>query len=448
MGYANGHWGLIAGCCAAALCGYTPVVQAQVGEIAQVGSPGGTAAPGLAPPPVNTGRQDVFAKPGRAEDAMVAGDWLIYPSAFGGFIYDSNVSQRSAPQGSAGVRLAPAVLAENTSGLFKTTLYGNADGRFYFRDIPGNGSVIAARVGGTETYTPLPDLILNGQADFTRQQDLFTTLGVDKSLVTLNPTGVGLAPTSNPSVYNQFSGAVSVQKNFSQAFVTLGGSIVDLTYDRASGTTAPSPNGVTYTGNLRGGVWITPALYGYVEGAADSRDYDTSTLSSSGYRVVGGLGTDQIGLVRGEIYGGYQAESYNARSIGTASGPVVGARGHYYPLPELTLNLAVDETLGVSLLAATPGVPGTSTKVDTALLSADYALARQWSANARGGFIHTEYQNNPRRDDAWAFGGTITYSLLRNVGLTLDYQHTELSSNVANQGFTRDVVTVGATWRY
>ncbi len=79
MGYANGHWGLIAGCCAAALCGYTPVVQAQVGEIAQVGSPGGTAAPGLAPPPVNTGRQDVFAKPGRAEDAMVAGDWLIYP---------------------------------------------------------------------------------------------------------------------------------------------------------------------------------------------------------------------------------------------------------------------------------------------------------------------------------------------------------------------------------
>jgi len=32
--------------------------------------------------------------------------------------------------------------------------------------------------------------------------------------------------------------------------------------------------------------------------------------------------------------------------------------------------------------------------------------------------------------------------------LTFDYQHIDLSSSVVAQGFTRDVVTIGATYRY
>jgi len=424
----------------------TDIIQiAQASEVAQVGGIGGTGGSiSIEQPPVATGREDVFQKPGRAEDALVLGDWLLYPSAFAGVMYDTNVNQSSGGFASGGLRVSPSLLAQQDSGLFKTTLYGSADGRFYLRNVPGDGQVISARAGATETYTPLPDVIINGQADFTRQQDLFATLGTEQTVAPLNPTGVGLSPTANPTSYNQLSGAASIQKNFARTFLSVGGSVVDIEYDNNTSTVAPSPNGTTYTGVARGGFWITPALYGYVEGTLDSRDYATNSLGSSGYRIAGGVGTDQIGLMKGEVYVGYQAEDYNSATIGTVGGTVYGVRGHYFPLPELTLNLSVDESLGATLLTA----GGNATKVDTYLTTADYSISPQWRASGRGGYIHTDYVGNARRDEAWTVGGTVTYDLMRNVGLTLDYQHLQLSSNAVGQGFSRDVITLGATYKY
>jgi hypothetical protein len=426
-----------------ALGGPSNVVQtAQASEVAQVGGTGGGVS--IEAPPVATGREDVFARPERGEDALVVGDWLLYPSAFAGAMYDTNVNQTNSGVASAGLRVAPSLLAQQDSGIFKTTLYGNADSRFYLRNVPGDGTVVSARAGGTETYTPVPDLIFNGQADYTRQQDLFATLGTEQNIAPLNPTGIGLAPTANPTTYNQFTGAASVQKNFARSFLSVGGSVVNLTYDNSSSTVAASPNGTVYTGVARGGFWITPALYGYAEGALDSRNEATNSLSSNGYRVIGGLGTDQIGLMKGEIYAGYQAESYNGPGIGTVSAPVYGVRGHYFPLPQLTLNLSVDESLGASLITAAGG----ATKVDTYLVTADYAIDQQWGANGRGGYIHTDYVGTGQNDDAWTLGGTVSYALSRNLGLTLDYQHLQSSSNVVGQSFTRDIVTLGATYKY
>jgi hypothetical protein len=442
----------VRGHCAMLACGYAgvlwagfaPAAVAQTRSVAQLG--GFASGAQISPPPVNTGREDVFARPGRAEEALIVGDWLIYPSVFAGGVYDSNVNQSSSGVSSGGFRVAPSITAESNSGLFKTTLYGNADGRFYLRNIPNNSTVISARAGATEIYAPFPDLIVTGQADYTRQQDLFSTLGNTSGLTSLNPTGIGLSPTPNPTSYDQLSGAASVQKNFARSFVTFGGSLVDIDYDRISGSTAPSPGGTTYTAGLRGGLWITPALYGYVEGAADSRDY--GALGSSGHRVVGGVGTDQIGLFKGEVFAGYQREDYNSSAIGTKDGGVYGLAGHYYPLPEMTVNVSANETLGVSQLSAVAGAPGSSTRVDTVLLTADYTLFEQWGANGRAGYIRTEYLDAGRRDIAWTIGGTLTYQLLRNVGLTLDYQHVDLSSNAAGQDFSRDIVSIGATYRY
>ncbi|HVC57493.1 MAG TPA: hypothetical protein VND95_16180, partial [Stellaceae bacterium] len=58
--------------------GITSVSQAQVGLI------GGAGGASLQPPPVASGRPDVFARPGRADTALIVGDWLLYPSGFAG----------------------------------------------------------------------------------------------------------------------------------------------------------------------------------------------------------------------------------------------------------------------------------------------------------------------------------------------------------------------------
>jgi hypothetical protein len=255
-------------------------------------------------------------------------------------------------------------------------------------------------------------------------------------------------PVTNPLAYNQLAATVSVQKTFDRAFVNVGGAVVDIMYDTNPAVLAPSPNGVAYSGIGRGGFWFTPLLYGYVEGSVDERRYATNQFNSHGYRTVGGIGTDQIGLFRGEVYGGHQSQRHDFVPLGTVDGAVLGARLYYYPTRFLTLSGSVDESIGVSLLEAVPGARGTSTKATTALVHATYALAREWAASARFGYIRTEFVDTMRRDDAWMAGATITYSVWQNFGLTLDYQYIELNSNVPLQAFTRNVIMLGGTYKY
>jgi Putative beta-barrel porin 2 len=432
---------LVAGCLLVGCPGATSYSWAQVGAF------GGLTGPSLTAPPVTVQNTDPFVNPRRDHGALPVGGWLLYPSVFFGGLYDSNVNQGATNKvSSAGGRLVPSLLAENTDGIHKTTFYGMADGRAYTDN--DAGSTVAARAGLIQRYQPLADLTFTAQGDYTRQKDLFSTFGIDHSVTTLNPTGVGLSPSVNPQPYNQYTGLVAVQKIFDRAFVNISGSAVDIIYD-STPTGTQSPNGVTYTGVGRGGFWFTPFFYAYAEGAADQRRYNTDMFNSHGYRTVGGIGTDQIGLFRGEVYGGYQEERFESATLGTVNGTVAGGRLYYYPLRELTIRGSVDESIGVSQLQPTPTAPiGTPTRVTSSLVQATYAFGPEWAAAARFGYIHTTYVGSPRLDDAWTGGATITYSLWLNWALALDYQHVELKSNVPLQSFTRDVVTLGATYTY
>jgi hypothetical protein len=415
-----------------------------------VGAIGGPGGPELSPPVVSVQRANPLdVTRGREYTALPLGSWLLYPSVFFGGVYDDNVTQSSTDRVStAGLRVVPSLLAELNDGIQKTTLYGMMDGRIYPDSNSANTDTLAARGGFIHTYEALKDLVFRFQGDYTRQTDLFSTFGVDHSVTSLNPTGIGLAPVANPQTYNQFSGLASVQKTFDQAFVSLAGSVVDITYDHLNANQT-SPDGVVYTGTGKGGFWFTPFLYAYTEATFDNRQYAAGTFDSHGYRVLGGVGSDQIGLFRGELYGGYQAEQYDLAALGTVGSAVFGGKLYYYPTRYLTVRGSLDETLGVSLLASAPGSPfGTATRLTSALLQANYAIDPAWTASVRAGYIRTVYVDNPRIDSAWTAGGTLTYSVWRNFGLTLDYQYTQLVSNIALQGFTRNVVTLGGTYRY
>src|SRR4051812_14615845 len=64
-------------------------------------------------------------------------------------------------------------------------------------------------------------------------------------------------------------------------------------YNQPSGT-VPPPSGVVYTATSRGGIWIGPDIYTFVSGSVDKRDWNTTSLNSSGFRTLLGL----LGSVR------------------------------------------------------------------------------------------------------------------------------------------------------
>ena len=302
------------------------------------------------------------------KNALVAGDWLLYPTAFAGAIYDSNPSQSALQaQASGGIRLVPALLAERTVAVSKTSLYAMTDARVYAIGETQGVDAVAARLGAIEDFEPAESWVLHAQGDYTRQRDVFSTLGVTHTLTSLNPTGVGIAPTQQPTTYNQFSGTGSVLKRFSNAFVSVGGTVVDILYDQQSGPVA-TPSGAVYLATARGGIWISPDVYAFVSGAVDTRNWDSSSLNSSGFRTLVGLGSNQIGLFRGEIYGGYQQEAFDSAAIGTVGSSVYGGHVEYFPYPKLTLRAGADRTIGVSLLGTAPvNATGTAAIVTSVL---------------------------------------------------------------------------------
>ena len=54
---------------------------------------------------------------------------------------------------------------------------------------------------------------------------------------------------------------------------------------------------------VRGGFWVTPQFNAFIETDVDLyRYYSRSFDDANGYKVIGGLASDLIGLFRGEVY--------------------------------------------------------------------------------------------------------------------------------------------------
>jgi len=408
----------------------------------------------IRPPSVYTGRPDLFAKPGRGTEALPIGNWLVFPSSVVGVVFATNPDNNPAGgRASPGLHLTTNTTAQNDDGIKKTLIYSNTDAQFYVnQDTTGGNSSnnISTRTGVIETYQPVSDFIINAQGEFTRQTSfLSSSIGVANNIFNLNPTGVGVVPSANPLPYNQLTGSASAQKSFSDVFVILSGSIVDITYDSSSTMTAPSSNGVTFTGSSRGGYWIIPDIYAYLQTSIDKRNYAATALSSSGFRSVAGLGSDRFGLFQGELFAGYQAENYKSAAIGSARGPVFGGSVSYFPLPELTINASLDQTIGASLLATSPTSPvGMSTKVTSLLGQTSFALAPELTVAGRGGLTLETFGGSNRHDTAYTVGMSAIYSVWRSFGLIFDIQRTALKSSAPQTGFTNNMVSLGVSYKY
>jgi len=91
---------------------------------------------------------------------------------------------------------------------------------------------------------------------------------------------------------------------------------------------------------------------------------------------------------------------------------------------------------------------GTPNLATTAILQTTYGLSRLWSIGARVGYTRSDYIGFDRLDNGWLAGASFNYEIWRNLALTLDYQYTQVNSNVQFAGFTRNQYTAGLTYRY
>jgi hypothetical protein len=373
-----------------------------------------------------------------------AGSWMLYPSLFGGAIYDNNlVWSTHKPVRAAGVRINPRIVAERDAGIHKTTAHAEVDARLY--PWLTYGQATGASVGLTHVWQAQRDLTIRANVLYERK-----AMHISGGAVAT--PGGGYAMLASPLVSDNFSAGAAIRKSFGRLFLGLS---LDTTKTLFSDLrTSTGVFSQAYRDSLvtrltaRGGWWLTPALYGFTEAAGNIRDIADGSLTSRGYRASVGLGTDRISLFRGEIFGGVQRQNYQRAILTEAATPVFGGKIFWYPTRAFTVRASLDQTFTDSSMPTPANPGGFPARVTTALLHVHYHMARDWSVVWRGGFDHSVYLGVIRRDNGWHTGATFTYDIYRNMTASLDYEFQRVNSNAANASLKRNAVTLGVRYRY
>lgn len=454
------------------------------------------------------------------DQGMLIGDWILYTSFFTGGVFNDNVYNSTSHRTSAfGQRLRPRFEAERDDGIHRTRVHGVFDAQIYWGATgslsnyydqlypavltpflstsvfwPGSNVTTSAnsyqgRAGFSHIYSPMRDLTFSVVFDFTRQLGLFGSgFGAEGAPIFV-PSAV--VQSGVPRYSNQLTGFLTAEKKIDdRSFVEFRGGVQGLIYDNTANAPASYPipglsaatftqqNGINYTASARLGYWAAPTFYLFVEPGGAFRRYQNYQSDTNGYQILGGLGSDRIGLFRGEVYAGYQRQLSSYGLFWGISSPAFGARIYYYPTPYFTISATADQTLG----SATPNALSTynfpqrltnffnipNTEIFTGLptiasgtrsiqarLQGDYSFSPVWSASIRGGFGETRYADSPRVDAGWMAGLSASYTFWRNVALTVDYNFARVNTNAwrldavgGNGGYVQNLISFGATYRY
>jgi hypothetical protein len=443
-------------CGHALVCAALVFISAHAFAADDVPAQGGNAPPG-----------GEISPSGPYQEGVNVDGWMLFPSLYVGGVYDTNKNQAPSgfPKDSGGsLRVAPRLIATHTDGaIHGTTLFGVGDFRFF------DANTITADAGASHDYRPTQDLTFNVNGRYTRQTDLFTSpLNFNNNAI--GPSGTpqvplpivinpfGTSPSVNPIAYNQFTGGAAVSKTFGEGFASVTGTVFHIAFDHGDNAIPPfntSHDSTAFWLAGRVGYHIIPTLYAFGEATGVWQRFNNSIFDTNGYRVVGGIGTDdKNNLLRGEVYGGYQFQHQQQQAIPNfgvpqdSDAPLFGGRVMYYPTQYWTVIGSVDTVLSMSTILA-PTIPqGTPNTTTTALLQTTYGLSRQWSIGGRVGYTRSKFDGLDRLDTGWMAGASFNYEIWRNLILTLDYQYSTLNSNVPFNDFTKNVYSAGLTYRY
>lgn len=377
-------------------------------------------------------------------------------------LYDSNLySSPTVPIRGSGFHFHPALSADYNTGLYETQLYGNIDSEVY-PTLDYQNNTFNRQAGVIQKYSPLPDLVFSAQGDYTHNTQAEVLINSLPSPVSAAgsppPSGTaGVAAAGQQTAVNPndvYTAQATIYKEFNRAFMRLNGSVATTQFELQP---SQSYNTKTYDGT--GGFWLTPQLYAFGDGIQSFNNPETG-LASNYFRARGGLGTDRIGLYQGFIYYGQQGSEVNGN--GKAGGDIYGGAISYFPTDPWNMSFSVDRLRNISnITAGSPlglgglsyvpvGVaPSQSSQITSLTFKSNYNFSPQTSVYVVASYsIVNQIGGPPLQEVSWFADVGIQQQLRDNLSLTIDYQYSDFTSPTPQTSFNRNLVSVGALYKF
>ncbi|MDP3897442.1 MAG: outer membrane beta-barrel protein [Mesorhizobium sp.] len=203
-------------------------------------------------------------------------------------------------------------------------------------------------------------------------------------------------------------------------------------------------NATLFTGTLRAGYEISPAITPFAEIELGRRVYDVK-IDSNGYarsadRLAARIGTElSLGeKLQGELSAGWINESFDDALLNDISGLSANAELNWSPERGTTVGLNASTTVEGSTTAGESG---------SLLYSGNLTLAREIRANltlnTSVGAAFRDYAGSSDNDLTFNAEAGLTWWLNRYAGLTGRYRYEQLTSSLPNRDTTTNSVYLG-----
>ena len=168
-----------------------------------------------------------IAPTGEYKEGLPLAGWMLYPSAFLGAVYNSNLTQ--AAQGTPtengfGVRAVPRLVGTYDGGIYKTMVYGVVDGDFYHDNASNtnffDNNTLSASAGFSNTYEATRELLFNVYGNYTRERDIFNS-ALNFNNGAIGPAGGALGPPVLPEAASRLSSIRLEQRPVSIPFPSI-----------------------------------------------------------------------------------------------------------------------------------------------------------------------------------------------------------------------------------
>ncbi len=199
-----------------------------------------------------------------------------------------------------------------------------------------------------------------------------------------------------------------------------------------------------YTARLRGSYEVTPGIKPFVEVSADTRvfDHDVNSFGiqqdSNGYKAEAGVIFDRPEIIKGQFGLGYMMRNYDDPTLPNISGLLIDSSLLWKASALTQIKLDINSTINESI---TTGAAGIFTREGK--LTLDHSFRRWLVGSLFVSYGVDQYRGTSRVDDRFSYGAALTYSLNRALALRGEVRQDKLSSTVAGQDYTAEVVMLG-----
>lgn len=276
------------------------------------------------------------------------------------------------------------------------------------------------------------DVSLDGRFDITRDINIFANVAYfalheDRG----SPDDVS---GSSPTEFSIFLANAQYFHQLNRLNFTLDLTTRDFDYDDSptAGIAINNDDRDRFESNIsfRVGYEIVPEYEAFIRLGGNDRSYDDAPddagfdRDSFGYEIAAGVSVDLGGIAFGDVFVGYQRQSYGDAALKAIGSPVLGAELTWNVTRLSTLTGGIEQNIEETTQGSASGFLATRLHV-----TADHELLRNLILNANLAATTSDYTGIDREDRFYEAGLGAKYMLNRNLYGSVTYSYRQRESD-------------------